>query len=74
MKIEHIRNAIDTQKEVMLEIIERQGGPTTDISQFKYCEQIVKNYMSLCHKANDFIHTTVVSKNVNFAIFVSCYA
>ena len=26
MKIEHIQNAIDIQKEVMLEIIERQGG------------------------------------------------
>ena len=26
MKIEHIRNAIDTQKHVMLEIIEKQGG------------------------------------------------
>ena len=32
MKIEHIRNAIDTQKEVMLEIIEKQGGPTTVLS------------------------------------------
>ena len=32
MKIEHIRNAIDTQKEVMLEIIEKQGGPTTFLS------------------------------------------
>ena len=26
MKIEHIRNAIDAQKEVMFEIIEKQGG------------------------------------------------
>ena len=32
MKIEHIRNAIDIQKEVMLEIIEKQGGPTTFLS------------------------------------------
>ena len=32
MKIEHIRNAIDTQKEVMLEIIEKQGGSTTFLS------------------------------------------
>ena len=32
MKIEHIRNAIDTQKEVMLEIIEKQGGPTSFLS------------------------------------------
>ena len=29
MKIEHIRNAIDVQRKVMLEIIEKQGGPTT---------------------------------------------
>ena len=29
MKIEHIQNAIDIQQEVMLEIIEKQGGPTT---------------------------------------------
>ena len=32
MKIEHIRNAIDAQKEVMLEIIEKQGGPTSFLS------------------------------------------
>ena len=32
MKIEHIQNAIDIQKEVMLEIIEKQGGPTTFLS------------------------------------------
>ena len=32
MKIEHIRNAIDTQKHVMLEIIEKQGGPTSFLS------------------------------------------
>ena len=29
MKIEHIRNATDVQRKVMLEIIEKQGGPTT---------------------------------------------
>ena len=29
MKIGHIRNAIDVQQRVMLEIIEKQGGPTT---------------------------------------------
>ena len=29
MKIEHIRNPIDAQKEVMLEIIEKKGGPTS---------------------------------------------
>ena len=29
MKMEHIRNAIDAQRGVMLEIIEKQGGPTT---------------------------------------------
>ena len=29
MKIEHIRNAIDVQRKIMLEIIEKQGGPTT---------------------------------------------
>jgi len=29
MKIEHTRNAIDVQRKVMLEIIEKQGGPTT---------------------------------------------
>ena len=32
MKIEHIRNSIDAQKEVMLEIIEKQGGPTSFLS------------------------------------------
>ena len=32
MKIEHIRNAIDTQKQVMLEILEKQGGPTSFLS------------------------------------------
>ena len=32
MKIEHIQNAIDIQKGVMLEIIEKQGGPTTFLS------------------------------------------
>ena len=31
MKIEHIRNAIDAQRGVMLEIIEKQGGPTTTV-------------------------------------------
>ena len=29
LKIEHIRNPIDVQRKVMLEIIEKQGGPTT---------------------------------------------
>ena len=32
MKIEHIQNAIDIQKEVMLEIIEKQEAPTTFLS------------------------------------------
>ena len=32
MKIEHIRNAIDAQKEVMLEIIKKEGGPTSFLS------------------------------------------
>ena len=32
MKIEHIQNAIDAQKEVMLEVIEKQGGPTSFLS------------------------------------------
>ena len=32
MKIKHIRNTIDIQKEVMFEIIEKQGGPTTCLS------------------------------------------
>ena len=32
MKIEHVRNAIDTQKQVMLEIIEKKGGPTSFLS------------------------------------------
>ena len=41
MKIEHIQNAIDIQQEVMLEIIEKQGGANY-ISQLKYCEQFVK--------------------------------
>ena len=29
MKIQHIRNAIDVQRKVMLQIIEKNGGPTT---------------------------------------------
>ena len=29
MKIQHIRNAIDAQRKVMLQIIEKNGGPTT---------------------------------------------
>ena len=29
MKIDHIRNAIDAQRKVMLQIIEKKGGPTT---------------------------------------------
>ena len=29
MKIDHIRNAIDAQRNVMLQIIEKKGGPTT---------------------------------------------
>ena len=32
MKIEHIQNAIDGQRGVMLENIEKQGGPTTFLS------------------------------------------
>ena len=40
MKIEHIRNAIDAQKGVMLELIEKEGGPN-QVSQLKYCEQSV---------------------------------
>ena len=32
MKTEHIRNAIDTQRGVMTQIIEKQGGPTTFLS------------------------------------------
>ena len=32
MKIEHIQNAIDIQKEAVLEIIEKQGRPTTFLS------------------------------------------
>ena len=32
MKIKHIRNAIDTQKKVMLEIIEKKGRPTSFLS------------------------------------------
>ena len=32
MKIEHIQNAIDIQKGIMLEIIEKQGEPTTFLS------------------------------------------
>ena len=38
MKIEHIRNAIDTQRGVMLEIIEKQGGPTTFLSSSTSCK------------------------------------
>ena len=67
MKIEHIQNAIDTQKEVMLEIIERQGGQLCFSAQILQANR--ENYMSLCHKANDFFHTTVISKNVNFTTF-----
>ena len=29
MKIDHIRNAIDAQRKVMLQITEKKGGPTT---------------------------------------------
>ena len=29
MKIQHIRSAIDAQRKVMLQIIEKNGGPTT---------------------------------------------
>ena len=29
MKIDHIRNVIDAQRDVMLQIIEKKGGPTT---------------------------------------------
>ena len=32
MKIEHVRNAIDTQRGVMLQMLEKQGGPTTFLS------------------------------------------
>ena len=32
MKTEHIRNAIDTQRGVMTQIIEKQGTPTTFLS------------------------------------------
>lgn len=38
MKIEHIRNAIDAQRGVMLEIIEKQGGPTTFLSSNTSCK------------------------------------
>ena len=38
MKIEHIRNAIDVQRGVMLEIIERQAGPTTFLSSNASCK------------------------------------
>ena len=44
MKIEHIRNAIDAQRGVMLEIIEKQGGPTTFLSSntsCKTCERVI---------------------------------
>ena len=32
MKIDHIRNAIDAQRDVMLPIIEKKRGPTTFLS------------------------------------------
>ena len=38
MKIEHIRNTIDAQRGVMLEIIEKQGGPTTFLSSNTSCK------------------------------------
>ena len=38
MKIEHIRNATDAQRGVMLEIIEKQGGPTTFLSSNTSCK------------------------------------
>ena len=64
MKIEHIQNAIDIQKEVMLEIIERQGG------QLCFSAQILRanreNYMSLCHEGYT---ATVISKNMNSTFF-----
>ena len=39
MKIGHIRNAIDAQRVVMLEIIEKQGGPTTFLSSNTSCRK-----------------------------------
>ena len=38
MKIEHIRNAIDAQRGVMLEIIEKQGDPTTFLNSKTLCK------------------------------------
>ena len=38
MKIEHIRNVIDAQRGVMLEIIEKQGGPTKFLSSNTSCK------------------------------------
>ena len=38
MKIKHIRNAIDAQRGVMLEIIEKQGGPTTIFNSNTSCK------------------------------------
>ena len=38
MKIDHIRNAIDAQRGVMLDIIEKQGDPTTSHSSNTSCE------------------------------------
>ena len=32
MKIDHIRNTIDAQRNVMLQIIKKKGGPTTSLA------------------------------------------
>ena len=49
MKIEHIRNAIDVERKVMLEIIEKQGGPTIFLrlmQQNQLSSEILGNLMS----------------------------
>ena len=58
MKSEHIRNAIDIQKKSCLKYLRSKRG------QLRFSAQLLRanreNCMSLCHKANGFIHTTVV--------------
>ena len=65
MKIEHIRNATDTQKQVMLEILEKQGGANF-VSQLKCCKQILKVEYSIVKEYD--------VNQESFTVFSSFYA
>ena len=52
LKIEHIRNPIDVQRKSMLEIIEKQGGPTIFfrlIQENQLSSEILGNIMSFAN-------------------------